>query len=413
MCISFRVMRHIELSNDFIVRKEALDHLPVPLVFQSWGTGLLWINTTAQEMGFTLKAVQQQLADRHSAAVPWRLRVNHESHIMQEAAILNLEGDRQGTLYWPMEVLWNPAGKDLHTGIALAQDKQWVYVNEVAERVLGLSEVEQWTWNAVSWLPQWSDAVAKGSHAVLVSQYDDFEVRIRGVGQWVVLEAIPKPLVQHDMISANTAATLMHEVRNPLASLLGYIELAQLEQPGGSIAGYLEKALEEITRLTEITEDILWVTRDTVIHRELVELEPLLWKNWNKLQVDGIVFKLSCPSGLQVWADAMRLDHIFTNLFKNAIEAMADRHKSPRVVVSAVVRETTTQISVEDNGPGIPQDIMAHLFHVQQSTKEGGSGLGLMIVRKLVQTHQGALAIESKPGRTVIRMEFPNLEAPA
>ncbi|MHB1956343.1 MAG: ATP-binding protein [Sulfobacillus sp.] len=413
MCISFRVMRHIELSNDFIVRKEALDHLPVPLVFQSWGTGLLWINTTAQEMGFTLKAVQQQLADRHSAAVPWRLRVNHESHIMQEAAILNLEGDRQGTLYWPMEVLWNPAGKDLHTGIALAQDKQWVYVNEVAERVLGLSEVEQWTWNAVSWLPQWSDAVAKGSHAVLVSQYDDFEVRIRGVGQWVVLEAIPKPLVQHDMISANTAATLMHEVRNPLASLLGYIELAQLEQPGGSIAGYLEKALEEITRLTEITEDILWVTRDTVIHRELVELEPLLWKNWNKLQADGIVFKLSCPSGLQVWADAMRLDHIFTNLFKNAIEAMADRHKSPRVVVSAVVRETTTQISVEDNGPGIPQDIMAHLFHVQQSTKEGGSGLGLMIVRKLVQTHQGALAIESKPGRTVIRMEFPNLEAPA
>ncbi|MHB1610431.1 MAG: ATP-binding protein [Sulfobacillus sp.] len=413
MCISFRVMRHIELSNDFIVRKEALDHLPVPLVFQSWGTGLLWINKTAQEMGFTLKAVQQQLADRHSAAVPWRLRVNHESHIMQEAAILNLEGDRQGTLYWPMEVLWNPAGKDLHTGIALAQDKQWVYVNEVAERVLGLSEVEQWTWNAVSWLPQWSDAVAKGSHAVLVSQYDDFEVRIRGVGQWVVLEAIPKPLVQHDMISANTAATLMHEVRNPLASLLGYIELAQLEQPGGSIAGYLEKALEEITRLTEITEDILWVTRDTVIHRELVELEPLLWKNWNKLQVDGIVFKLSCPSGLQVWADAMRLDHIFTNLFKNAIEAMADRHKSPRVVVSAVVRETTTQISVEDNGPGIPQDIMAHLFHVQQSTKEGGSGLGLMIVRKLVQTHQGALAIESKPGRTVIRMEFPNLEAPA
>ncbi len=413
MCISFRVMRNIELSNDFIVRKEALDHLPVPLVFQSWGTGLLWINKTAQEMGFTLKAVQQQLADRHSAAVPWRLLVNHESHIMQEVAILNLEGDRQGTLYWPMEVLWDPVGKELHTGIALAQDKQWVYVNDVAERVLGLSEVEQWTWNAVSWLPQWSDAVAKGSHAVLVSQYDDFEVRIHGVGQWVVLEAIPKSLVQHDMISANTAATLMHEVRNPLASLLGYIELAQLEQPGGSIAGYLEKALEEITRLTEITEDILWVTRDTVIHRELVELEPLLWKNWNKLQVDGIVFKLSCPSGLQVWADAMRLDHIFTNLFKNSIEAMADRHKSPRVAVSAVVRETTTQISVEDNGPGIPQDIMAHLFHVQQSTKEGGSGLGLMIVRKLVQTHQGALAIESKPGRTVIRMEFPNLEAPA
>ncbi|MCL5972673.1 MAG: HAMP domain-containing histidine kinase [Firmicutes bacterium] len=409
MCISFRVMSHIELTNDFVVRKDVLNLVPVPIVFHGQESNIVWCNQMARDLGFTPGVVGGQIGRRAMGFRMQRWDVAGRTYTVQFTSVINLEGEMQGSLFWPIELGWKAMGEGLHTGIGVAQDRHWIYCNEVADEVLGLSSTDHWTWDEVPWLPEWTAVISKGAQAVLVSYHEHYEIRIHGHGQWVLVETIPQPIVQQDMISANAAAALMHEVRNPLTSLMGYIELAQLEQSGPPLDRYLEQALNEATRLAHITEDILWATRDTEIQPQNVPVLPIIRQSWEELTPhadrESIELKVHCPPSTMIWVDPLRLSHILSNLLKNAKEAMM---KSGNLVTVRVnPRVACTEIVVEDNGPGIDSEVMEHLFRTRRSTKPNGSGLGLMIVRRLVEAHGGKLSIESKPGHTAVRMEFP------
>lgn len=410
MTISFRVMSHIELTNDFVVRKDVLDFVPVPIVFYGKESEAVWCNQMARDLGFTPEIIGRQIGRRVMDSRMQRWDVSGRSYTVQLTPVINLDGAMQGTLYWPIELEWKAMGEGLHTGIAVAQDRHWIYCNEVADEVLGLSLTEHWTWDEIPWLPDWTVVISKGAQAVLVSHHEKYEIRIHGRGQWILVEAIPQPMVQQDMISANAAAALMHEVRNPLTSLMGYIELAQLEHPGSAVDRFLEQALDEATRLAHITEDILWATRDTEIQPQHVKVLPIIRQSWEEISAtsgsDSLRLKIYCPPDTKIWADPLRLNHILSNLLKNAKEAM----KTVGNIVTVRVNPGAayTEIIVEDNGPGIEPQIMEDLFRTRRSTKPNGSGLGLVIVRRLVEAHRGKLSIESKPGRTSVRMEFPH-----
>ncbi len=410
MCISFRVMSHIELTNDFVVRKDVLDLMPVPIVFYGQESDVVWCNQTAKGMGFTPEVVSLQIGRRAMGFRMQRWDVAGRSYTVQFTPVINLEGAMQGSLFWPIELEWKAMGEGLHTGIAVAQDRHWIYCNEVADEVMGLSLTEHWTWDEVPWLPEWTEVISKGAHAVLVSHHEKYEIRVHGHGQWILVETIPQPMVQQDVISANAAAALMHEVRNPLTSLMGYIELAQLEPSDPPMTRYLEQALNEATRLAHITEDILWATRDTEIRPQNVLVLPIIRQSWEEISPDigaeGTRLKIHCPPDAMIWADPLRLNHLLSNLLKNAKEAMVTVGNMVTVRVNPSV--LYTEIVVEDNGPGIDPQVMEQLFRTRRSTKPNGSGLGLMIVRRLVEAHGGKLSIESKPGHTAVRIEFPH-----
>jgi signal transduction histidine kinase len=123
----------------------------------------------------------------------------------------------------------------------------------------------------------------------------------------------------------------------------------------------------------------------------------------------GPTFATDIPDGLMVRADPDQLYRVLTNLVRNAVQALAAAGRPGRVTVSARNTGTTTEISVADTGPGLPQKARDNLFQpFRGGVREGGAGLGLVIAAELVRGHGGTLALaETGPAGTVFRIVLP------
>jgi two-component system nitrogen regulation sensor histidine kinase GlnL len=130
------------------------------------------------------------------------------------------------------------------------------------------------------------------------------------------------------------------------------------------------------------------------------------------------------PSLPPVWGNRDQLVQVMLNLVKNAAEAVThEGQANPEITLMTGFRHgmrlampgTTTrldlplQVTVRDNGPGIPDDIRPHLFEPFVTSKAAGSGLGLPLVAKIVGDHGGLIEVESRPGRTDFRLHLPVL----
>jgi len=112
------------------------------------------------------------------------------------------------------------------------------------------------------------------------------------------------------------------------------------------------------------------------------------------------------PESLSVTADRQLLDQVMINLVKNAIDAVADR-KDAVITLAARLDFGRTVLSVTDNGPGIPDEILDQVFIPFFTTKREGSGIGLSLSRQVMTAHRGDIVVENLPAGTCIRLVFP------
>jgi len=110
-----------------------------------------------------------------------------------------------------------------------------------------------------------------------------------------------------------------------------------------------------------------------------------------------------------VRVDAVQIQHVLINLMRNAGEALGTRDGPKRVlVVTRGHGAREVEVVVEDNGPGIPEEIVSRIFSPFFSTKDGGLGLGLSISRSIVQAHGGSLRLEeNRPGCVRVTLRLP------
>ena len=127
------------------------------------------------------------------------------------------------------------------------------------------------------------------------------------------------------------------------------------------------------------------------------------------------------PSLPFVHGNRDKLVQAFLNLVKNAAEAIGDKRDSGRIVMTTAFRpgvrlvvpgsdsrvSLPLMISVEDNGPGIPEHMKPHLFDPFVTTKASGTGLGLALVAKIISDHGGIIECDSEPKRTIFRVLLP------
>ncbi|MDP3273639.1 MAG: protoglobin domain-containing protein [Deltaproteobacteria bacterium] len=209
------------------------------------------------------------------------------------------------------------------------------------------------------------------------------------------------------------AAGLAHEIRNPLNGALlhvTYLErsLARRESDPGEREA-VGAVSDEIRRLSLLVRDFLVFARPTPPTLEPLEINDLTTRVLSLIQADALAAGVTLKSDLakeplQVRGDRNKLQQVFLNLLRNAVEAVSTSLGT--VTLRTRRRPRHAVIEVHDDGAGIPSD-NAPIFDAFFSTKPNGTGLGLAIVHRIVSDHGGTVEVESSPANTVFRVLLP------
>jgi len=209
------------------------------------------------------------------------------------------------------------------------------------------------------------------------------------------------------------SAGLAHEVRNPLNAAKLQLELLErrLRKQGDDprLLEPTDLAQREIERLTALLNDFLTFARPSELHglerditeivRQVITLERVSATAQNK-----DLHLVVAPETLIARVDAPKIHQIVLNLVRNALEAVP---VGGHVTVEVLMEEGAFILRVQDDGPGIPDEVRPRIYEPFFSTKEGGTGLGMSIVHSLVVLHGGTISIETGPRGTRFDVRIP------
>jgi signal transduction histidine kinase len=262
---------------------------------------------------------------------------------------------------------------------------------------------------------EYGNRIAERGPAEVVELAREFNSMGRAV------EERERELVRSERLAAvgKMAAMITHEVRNPLSSIGLNTELLQDELEGSSQeAKDLLRAIQrEIDRLTAITEEHLAFARlpkpklaPEAANTLVGQLADFMREHLASKKIK-LVVELADGDPIAV-VDAAQLRQCLINLVRNAEEALAGRPTGTIVLRTRRAPGDRVSIEVEDNGPGIPPDVLTRLFDPFFSTKEGGTGLGLALTQQIVKDHGGDLTVQSTVGRgTTFTVSVPGKTA--
>jgi PAS domain S-box-containing protein len=266
------------------------------------------------------------------------------------------------------------------------------------------------------------DGKAIGSSGVALILHDATEARQKAFEE-----------IESERVQALTllAASVAHEIGNPLNALHIHLQLMerglrklkdeerhagrkQAVAPVREIADKLEEYLEvckgEITRLDYIITQFLQAIRPAPVQLKLASLNDVVDKTLELLRPElenrGLTVKVRTARQLTATPiDATQMQQVLVNLIKNAMQAMS---REGTLTLQTGESSDGVWVSVADTGGGIPQEQIARIFEPFYTTKKKGSGLGLMIVQRIVRAHSGKIEVESRVGQgTNFRIWLP------
>ncbi|WP_316670527.1 HAMP domain-containing sensor histidine kinase [uncultured Propionibacterium sp.] len=219
-------------------------------------------------------------------------------------------------------------------------------------------------------------------------------------------------------------ADASHELRNPLAAIRGYSELSlkRPDQLTESTEFAMNRIASESRRMGSLVEDMLLLARlDTGRETELTDMDAneIVLNAVSDAQVSSRdhTWRLSLPdSPLMVRADGFQLHQVVANLLSNA-----RKHTPAGTIVTTTVRAEDREavITVEDNGPGVPPEIIDDVFErfaradaARTHSEEGSTGLGLAIVASVMNAHHGTATVDSHPGYSCFTLRMPRILGP-
>ncbi|MFW5856940.1 MAG: two-component system sensor histidine kinase NtrB, partial [Planctomycetota bacterium] len=212
---------------------------------------------------------------------------------------------------------------------------------------------------------------------------------------------------------------IAHEIRNPLNSVQGFVQLLQESAPDEEQSGYCTIVLEEVARINRIVQEMLDFARDQPYSMDRVDPGALARSLVDLLgpeaQGAGLDFGLAdLPAELPaVRGNADRLKQVLLNLLRNAFQATPSGGRVTFSVTTAADEETgvpRVRFAVTDTGCGIPPDAASRIFDPFYTTKDDGTGLGLSICQKIAEQHAGRLSVQSREGEgSTFTLEIPGL----
>ncbi len=327
-------------------------------------------------------------------------------------------------------------------GLIVGGERFTRYINPAGENLLGISALHALGRPLVSLTMDCTDLVRVVDHALSEgTPFTEHDLELPINGHNIVLCATVTPLdgerhmalielhpaagnvriARDEQVMAQSQASqallrqLAHEIRNPLGGIRGAAQLLEAELEDSDLREYTQVVIQETNRLQSLLDKLLTPAKRPVvesinIHEVLERVRSVLLAEFTGLTIRRD-YDISLPD---LVGDPEQLIQAVLNIARNAAQAMEGegritlKTRVARQVTLAMKRwRHAIRLDVIDNGPGIPEDMLGQVFLPLVSGREGGSGLGLTLAQSLVQRHDGAIHVESQPGRTCFSIYLP------
>lgn len=225
---------------------------------------------------------------------------------------------------------------------------------------------------------------------------------------------LEQTLERHKKMAAlgNLASGIAHELRNPLTTIRGFIQLLQADFVDSPKQIYCDIVLEEIDRANNVLKDFLSFSKPVSLRRKWIPMGTLLEEIYHLLESEAIVRNIRLELALShalpcIYIDKDSLKQVLLNIIQNAFDAVGDNGVVKLSGNSDPVAGIAN-INVSDNGIGIPSHLVPRIFDPFVTSKETGTGLGLAISYRLIQNHGGDIQVNSTPGSgSVFTIKLP------
>lgn len=208
-------------------------------------------------------------------------------------------------------------------------------------------------------------------------------------------------------IAGELAAGIAHEIRNPITAIKGFLKLIEVTEDKNK--KFLHIISEEIEKIAQISSEFLILSKPHVENKKEINVVDLIMSVQLLLEPQAVKKNIGIQleyeySDILITCDDMKIKQVLINLIKNSIEAME------KGFIKVTARDLTdhVHIYVADEGPGIPKEILDNLGQPFFTTKEEGTGLGLLICEKIIEDHNGKIIVESEMGKgTIVILRIP------
>ncbi|MDQ0273327.1 ATP-binding protein [Cytobacillus purgationiresistens] len=322
----------------------------------------------------------------------------------------------------------------------LLQDGVILYINELGSTLFGAAQKEELIGNGLleflstEYFIEFNrmiETINKGGtvpfYEVTLFRVDGtpFEVEIKGIlisiqqkpVIYVILRGVEEKkktqqfLLQSEklLIAGQLAAGIVHEVRNPLTAIKGFLQLGQDQFDEKKNKFYIEIIQTEIERIELILTELLTLTRPRDSQMEWNAIPTIIGEVVTLIDTQAIMNNVDIQVIIEddaplVYCDKNQLKQVFINLIKNSIEAIST---SGHIIIKGTVEKSCLQLLFIDSGPGIPDHLIKRIEEPFFTTKENGTGLGLMVCKQIIESHKGNLSIQSGNNGTTIKILLP------
>ena len=223
-------------------------------------------------------------------------------------------------------------------------------------------------------------------------------------------------LLAEQKSTRNLVRGMAHEIKNPLGGLRGAAQLLERELDNEDLKEYTSIIIGEADRLQTLVDRMLGP--NNIPRKQQINIHQILEHVRQLAQVevpDGIFFNLDYdPSLPELMADPDLLIQAILNITRNAVQALGEHGEityktrpQRHFTIGHMHHRLVIQVDIMDNGPGIPEDILEHIFFPMVTGRPEGSGLGLSIAQSLINQHGGLIECNSRPGKTVFTIYLP------
>jgi signal transduction histidine kinase len=227
------------------------------------------------------------------------------------------------------------------------------------------------------------------------------------------LEETTSELIKSERFSAigELASRISHDIRNPLSNIHMSIELIKNSAPETKVTDdiineKLELVSKNVERISHQINDVLGFIQNRQIKRENVNISSCLHETIESLHIPNNIVIKSPKIEKIVSADFFQLQIVFNNLLLNGIQAIGT--DNGEILIRFSEEEDNEIIEFENSGPSIPEEILPHVFDSLVTTKQVGTGLGLVSCKTIIENHKGQITVRNNP--TVFTILLPKLK---